>query len=208
MPRNYVEQAKIDTDFGWLNNSSENNAKYLQCDGTGTGVCTEISADAKVSLPPGYRLVRKNKDASHFEVALLCDVTKEVVYFISCSIWEDVVLNAKPVTQVMLWRTSNVKHRKVTSGITEEVFRNYLLESYNVIASDNCQTREGRDFWVRQIGYALVYGEFVYRYDRMNSQLQPITEHASVRDNSCDLWGDDEKYENILAIISKEAIAA
>jgi len=82
-----------------------------------------------------------------------------------------------------------------------------LLASYHIIASDSCQTREGRDFWVRQLGYAIEFGEYVYRFDRITCHLKEILDHATVRDNSCDLWGDAEEYENILAIISQDALS-
>lgn len=205
MPRNYNDQNKISVDFGWLDNTAENKAKYsalLELD------LSDVSATAKVALPPTYRLVRADIDTESFEIALLSDSTNEIVYYIRCKLWEDVYLNNKPITQVMLWRTSNVSHRRITSGITEDVFRNYLLDEYNIIASDSCQTREGRDFWVRQLGYALQFGEYVYRYDRLACELLQISDHAVIRDNSCDLWGDEVEYENILALISKDQIDA
>lgn len=199
MPRNYTDQSKIDTDFNWLNNDVENQANY-------STICnrelSEISAQAKLSLPPGYRLVLSQSDTTHFQIALLCDTSKEIVYFIKCAVWEDISFNAKPVTQILLWRTSVVSHRKVTSGIAESIFRDYLLKKYNIVASDSCQTREGRDFWVRQLGYALEFGEYVYRFDRLSCELVQLNDHGKIRDNSCDLWGDGAAYENILAVIS------
>lgn len=204
MPRNSTDQAKIDADFGWLSNDIENRAKY-------TEICraelVEIAGRAKVSLPPGYRLVRHTLNTTKFQIALLCDTSDEIVYFINCAVWQDITLNAKPVTQILLWRTNVVTHRRVTSGITEDIFRHYLLEQYHIIASDSCQTKEGRDFWVRQMGYALAFGEYVYRFDRINCELLQITDHAKIRDNSCDLWGDDLAYENILAVIAQDKIS-
>ncbi len=203
MPRNYNDQNKISVDFGWLDNIAENKAKYsalLELD------LSDVSAKSKVALPPSYRLVRADIDTESFEIALLSDSTNEIVYYIRCKLWEDVYLNDKPITQVMLWRTSDVSFRSITSRITEDVFRNYLLDIYNIIASDSCQTREGRDFWMRQLGLAIHFGEYVYRYDRLACELLQITDHAVIRDNSCDLWGDEAEYENILALISKDQI--
>ncbi|OPX54319.1 hypothetical protein SAMN02745127_02978 [Oceanospirillum multiglobuliferum] len=204
MPRNYVNQSKIDHDFGWLNDQATNAESYA--DFTSRASLENVARAAKMSLVPGYRLIRVVDDADHFSIVLLCDTTKEIVYFVKCHIWEDVVLNNKPLTQVMLWRTAVIKHRRVTSGFAEDLFRLYLLERYSIIASDSCQTREGRDFWVRQLGYALEFGEYIYRYDRIAGQLQAITDHAMVINNACDLWGDDARYENILAIISKDPL--
>lgn len=203
MPRNYTDQNKIDIELGWLNVESENKAKYLLLTDS---KLSDVAAKAKVALPPGYRLVRSEGKAEKFTIALLCDTTSEIVYYINCTVWEEITLNSKPVTQTILWRTNDVVHRRVTSGVTEDIFRNYLLETYNIVASDNAQTQEGRDFWIRQLGYALQYDEFVYRYDLINSNLCRILDHATIRDNSCDLWGDEEEYQGILALISKEEL--
>ncbi|WP_413113403.1 hypothetical protein [Thaumasiovibrio sp. DFM-14] len=205
MPRNYNDQTKITVDFGWLDNIQENTAKFSELKTAGFDA-SSIASKAKIILAPGYQMVRSDIDDMAFELALLCESTKEVVYYIKCQVWGDVYLNAKPITQVLLWRTSNVVHRRITSGLAEDIFRGYLLDEYNIVASDSCQTREGRDFWVRQLGYALQFGEFVYRFDRLNCELLQITDHATVRDNSCDLWGDEQEYENILAMISKDEI--
>lgn len=203
MPRNYVNQNKIDLDFNELNNTEHNKAKYQSLSNSD---CVDIARQAKISFPNGYRLVRVNTDSERFKIALLSDNTSEVVYYIDCLVRQDVHLNAKPVTQVFLWRTTVVSHRKVTSGVADELFRNYLLDQYNIIASDGYHTLEGRDFWVRQLGYALEYGEYVYRFNYMTCDLTAITDHAVIRDNSCDLWGDSEDYECILAVISKDPL--
>ncbi len=204
MPRNYTNQGKIDKEIGWLNNVTKNRNKY---DEINSANLSNITGQAKLNLPPGYRLVYRALDNLHFQIALLCDTSKEIVYLIKCEIWEDIYLNAKPVTQVLLWRTSVVSHRLVTSGIPEKIFSDYLLEQYNIIASDNHHTTEGRDFWVRQLGYALASGEeYVYRFDRISCELTQLIDHATIRDNSCDLWGDGSEYESILAIISKDKL--
>lgn len=203
MPRNYVNRQKIDMEFYCLNNKEQNKAKYQELSNS---MFSDISRQAKMSFPPTYRLIRVEISDDAFQLALLSDSTAEVVYYIKCIIISDIFLNAKPITQVLLWRTSVVSHRKVTSGVAEEVFRNYLLEHYNIVASDNSHTLEGRDFWVRQLGYALEYDEYVYRFNVITCELAEITDHAVIRDNSCDLWGDSEDYENILALISKDSL--
>ncbi|UXI00418.1 hypothetical protein [Photobacterium sp. TY1-4] len=203
MPRNYTDQSKIDYDFGWLNEEAKNRAKYNE-------ICRaesqDITQQVKIPFPPTYRLVRVALEGDGFQVALLCDATEEIVYYIKCRVWGDVVLDAKPVTQVLLWRSPLIQHIAATQGIAANIFRNYLLEEYNIIASDSCQTREGRDFWVRQLGYAIAFEEFVYRFHRIECTLERITDARAIASNSCNLWGDDEDYQNVLAIISKTEI--
>ncbi|EEX94345.1 hypothetical protein VIOR3934_19830 [Vibrio orientalis CIP 102891 = ATCC 33934] len=203
MPRNYNDQMKIDHDFGWLDNEAQNREKYHEILKSEP---QDITATAKIMFPPTYQLVRTELENDGFQVALLCGATEEVVYYIKCRVWADVVLAAKPVTQVLLWRTNLVQHLSATQGIAANIFRNYLLEEYNIIASDSCQTREGRDFWVRQLGYALAFQEYVYRFHRIECSLERLEDPRAIADNSCDLWGDDDDYENVLAIISKNEI--
>jgi len=203
MPRNYNDQMKIDHDFGWLDNEEQNRQKYHEILNPRV---QDITAAAKIMFPPTYQLVRAELEKDSFQVALLCHATKEIVYYIKCQVWKDVVLAAKPVTQVLLWRTKLVQHHSATRDVAANIFRNYLLEDYNIIASDNCQTREGRDFWVRQLGYALAYQEYVYRFHRVNCSLERLEDPRAIADNSCDLWGDNDDYENVLAIISKNEI--
>ena len=112
-------------------------------------------------------------------------------------------MNAKQAVQTIVWRTTDITHKRAISGLTEKVFLNYLLEAYNIIASDSAQTTERRDFCRRQLGAALHHGEHVYRYDLTNSVSERITDHQVIRDNSCGLWGDRAEYSHVLAIISK-----
>ncbi len=203
MPRNYNDQMKIEHDFGWLDDENQNREKYsaiLKAE------YVDITAVAKIMFPPTYMLVRVELEDEGFQVVLLCNATEEIVYYIKCQVWEDVVLAEKPVTQVLLWRTKLVEHLAATQGITANVFRNYLLENYNVIASDSCQTREGRDFWIRQLGYAIAFQEYVYRYHRIDCSLKRLKDQRKIASNEYDLWGDGEDYENVLAVISKSEI--
>ena len=203
MPRNYTTQDKIDQEFGFLVTDKDNHEHYgklLQKERK------DIRTQVRVVLPESYELARFEFDGGNFAIVLLDHSSERIAYYVKANVWEDVVLNASPVTQVLLWRTNDVTHEAVTTGLARQIFFTYLLESYNVVASDSHQTAEGREFWIRQTGFALSTGSHVYRYHRINCDLFEITDHAVIRDNSCDLWGDDEDYSNVLAIISKESI--
>lgn len=204
MPRNYTVQEKIDREFSFLVHDDKNKAHYEQIINTPH---TDIHKEIGVVLPSSYQVIKTDSDDG-FVIALLDHASKTIAYYVKAYVWEDIALDIKPVTQVMLWRTNDVTHESVTSGFARKVFFNYLLEHFNVVASDSHQTMEGREFWIRQTGYALAIGLHVYRYDRMTAQLQKITDHATIRDNSCDLWGDEEHYSNILVIISKHELNA
>ena len=72
--------------------------------------------------------------------------TGTVVYYNRVMIVGYIDLNARPVTQCLLWRTYDFKHGKVLQGVAGDVFFNYLLDQYQVIMSDNCQTGNGQQF--------------------------------------------------------------
>lgn len=203
MPRNYTTQEKIDQEFGFLITDKDNHEHYGKISQQDR---EDIHAQVGIVLPASYELSRVELDEGNFAIVLLDHSSERIVYYVKASVWEDVVLNASPVTQVLLWRTNDVMHEMVTTGLAKAIFFNYLLESYNVIASDSHQTAEGRDFWIRQTGFALAMGLHVYRYHRVDCDLIEISDHAIIRDNSCDLWGDDEDYCNVLAVISKDQI--
>lgn len=201
MPRNYTAQSKIDADFKNYNDDTLNRHEYLKIANLSSK--KDISKEAQVFFPPSYSLVRLDIDETHFQIALVCDADQSVVYFIKALIWSDIFLNGKPVTQTLIWRTNNVIHKRVTSGVTEDIFFNYLIQYYNIIASDANHTIEGRNFWIRQMGMALLKGLYVYRYDLLESSLVQVLDHSVVRNNSIDMWGDTQEYETILAVISK-----
>lgn len=200
MPRNYLSETKINTEFMFLLDEQQNAETYYKQIG---GV--DISKSVSRPIPHGYSLVRSQTDVG-FEISLLCHEKGRVLYYIKGVVLDDVFLGGKPVTQVLLWRTNNTDYISVTSGLADMVFRELLLEQYNIVVSDSNQTLQGRGFWERQLDYAISYNDNVYRYDRISCELTPITDRNSISTNKADLWGDSEEYEHILAVISKEKL--
>lgn len=203
MPRNYILQDKIDDEFMFLIDDAQNSECYEKLINSEH---VSVKADVKHSMPASYDLIRVNVSEEQFVIALVDHTTKSIAYYIRANVWEDVFLHGKPVTQVLLWRTSNIIHKSVTSGLPQDVFFNYLLDTYNIVASDSHQTTEGRNFWIDKLGEAMMMGFHVYRYHRLHCNLFEIVDHADVRTNRCDLWGDDEDYQNVLALITKNEV--
>ncbi|PHM28933.1 phage protein [Xenorhabdus budapestensis] len=99
----------------------------------------EITNQIKgLMLPPGYRMVRVDRrlsdwiSQSHFELALVNDASKEVAYYNRVVIQSDVVLNCRPVTQILVWRIRTPQHRAVLRDLAGKVF---LIISLNDIMS-------------------------------------------------------------------------
>ena len=128
MRRNHLSQSnqsKAEQDFAWLN-QPDGNAERYAADAFRDDL-EDVARAARMTLVPGYRLVRVKEDASDFAIVLLCDSTQEIAYYIHCHLLQGVVLSGKPLLGVRVWRTGLVKHQQVTSGLAEAIFRLYLL---------------------------------------------------------------------------------
>ncbi|MGM1297184.1 hypothetical protein ACS0TU_13275, partial [Enterobacter hormaechei] len=160
-------------------------------------------------LAPGYRVVRvddrKNGEIpqAHFELALINDLTEEVVYYNRVIIQPDSYLNCRPVTQILVWRTQKPKHRAVLHDFAGIIFMNYLLERYDIIVSDRNQTHEGMSFWQARMYDALEIGLHLYAYDMITCELIEMHDEIELEKGETWLWGDADNFQNRLAIISK-----
>ncbi|GAJ87794.1 hypothetical protein EAM01S_02_03050 [Erwinia amylovora NBRC 12687 = CFBP 1232] len=186
-----------------MNEGQDNRALYSQLSNA-----QEITIKG-LTVSPGYRLVRiddRLKDRitqSHFELALINDVSEDVAYYNRVLIQPDSFLNCRPVTQVLVWRTQKRQHRKELYDLAGRVFLRYLLEKYDVIVSDMNQTHDGMSFWQARMFDALAYGLKVYAYDMQSCELHEIKTDDEVGHYEQWLWGDPGHYQNRLAIISK-----
>ena len=204
MPYQLTEQKEIRKEFEFLRLRNPNREKYISLSSNSI-ILDHVHKG--IHLPSSYRLVRHKIKEDQFELAVLCDLSQSVVYYIKCNVWHDVHLGNYPVTQVLLWRSNDEIHIDATTGLARAVFKRYLLKLYGMIASDSMQTGQGQQFWEAQISSALRSGNYVYRYDRLTGDLTPIVSYDGVLDYSCDLWGDDkEKYEHVLALVSFHAL--
>ncbi len=106
MPLHLENIDKIAADFTHLNESKRNSALYDALEPLAYEIVKDVD---ELILSPGYRFIRIDNrldlNKTHFELALLCDITHEVVYYNKVIITNDVELNCRPVSQVLLWRT-------------------------------------------------------------------------------------------------------
>ncbi|AWK42911.1 hypothetical protein GPY51_20130 [Photorhabdus laumondii subsp. laumondii] len=208
MPARLVNPEKVNEVFAHLNESSDNHTLYTALM-NGVDITDQIKG---LLLSPGYRMVRVDGrfgnriSQSHFELALVNDVSKEVAYYNRVVIQPDVVSNCRPVTQILVWRIRTPQHRAVLRDLAGKVFFDYLLEHYNVIVSDMNQTTDGIAFWQDRMYDALAYNMHVYAYDMITCELRKILTQNDVSRQESWLWGDPEHHQNRLAIISKSEL--
>lgn len=208
MPKNLIHVDKIVADFSHLVEAERNRALY-QAMTAGASIAHDVHG---LILPPGYRLVRINSrldvHAEHFELALLNDLTEEVVYYNRVITQRDRELNCRPVSQVLVWRTRKPQHNVVLAGLPGKIFFEYLIESYDVVVSDVNQTNEGMSFWLARMYEAIEFDLNVYAYDVMSGELKTIGAESDVGKYQTWLWGDADHYQHRLAIISKVQLPA
>ncbi|WP_434526679.1 hypothetical protein [Photorhabdus asymbiotica] len=208
MPMKLVNAEKINQVFAHLNENLDNRTLYIAL-AKGIDITDQING---LALAPGYRMVRVDGrlsdriSQSHFELALVNDVSKEVAYYNRVVIQPDAVLNCLPVTQVLVWRTLKREHRAVLHELAGQVFFCYLLEHYNVIVSDMNQTHDGISFWQARMYDALAYKMYVYAYDMITCELRKIQSEDDIGYQEVWLWGDPDHYQHRLAIISKNEL--
>ncbi|KAB7676579.1 hypothetical protein [Plesiomonas shigelloides] len=208
MPQRLQDITKVTEIFGHLNETPDNHALYSDMVGG-----REIAHEVKdVVLPPGYRIVRvdnRKKEVipqEHFELALINDVTSEVVYYNRVIIQPDSFLKCRPVTQILVWRTQKPKHRAILHNFAGIIFMKYLLERYDVIVSDRNQTYEGMSFWQARMYDALELGLHLYAYDMITCELRELKNETELEQGNTWLWGDAEHFQDRLAIISKHKL--
>ena len=131
--------------------------------------------------------------------------TKLVDYFIK---YEHTKISGRGpfVTQVLLWRRMTATFVGASS-ITKKVFFEILLPKYKRIASDQQQTEEGRDFWIRNMALAsnaghrigiLEKGKEIVYFDKSNSSYDDWIEELEL-----DSWGEHQKYRLVRFIIEE-----
>ncbi|AYA40348.1 hypothetical protein HZS38_07585 [Xenorhabdus nematophila] len=203
MPLHLENIDKIAADFTHLNESKRNSALYDALEPLAYEIVKDVD---ELILSPGYRFIRIDNrldlNKTHFELALLCDITHEVVYYNKVIITNDVELNCRPVSQVLLWRTKKPQHNAVLNGLASKIFFHYLIKSYDVIISDVNQTTEGMSFWQGRMYEALLYGLYVYGYDVMSGEVRRISNQDEVGDYQSWLWGNKDHHPHRLAVIS------
>lgn len=141
-------------------------------------------------------------DSEKFEIALVSHIDRSVVYYNRVLVYLDKVLNCKPATQVLVWRSRVFKHKAVLNELATKIFFNYILESYSVIVSDNNQTVDGMSFWQGRISEALFYQKYVYHYNLITSELIHIVSDEHLSSSESNIWGDHDDYQMQLAVIS------
>lgn len=106
------------------------------------------------------------------------------------------------VVQTIVWRSLT----DAPYGITSKVFK-YILNKYQIIASDKVQTERGREFWITRLSEAFNSGNRIGLWS--NGTLVDIDTKKELKDyvnekHILHPWGKAEHFGNFRFVIFKE----
>lgn len=159
-------------------------------------------------LPYGYRLL-KSRNSDQYRMVTDTE-NPETVYLVELLFRDDIVADRKTCTQIMVWKTPNVRHDHAVNGLPRLFFA-YFLNSYSIVVSDESQTNAGRRFWERMISWAIeTPGYHVYVSDgsEIDRPLKFMTSWDDFYGTWSDFcWGDDkDTHTHRLLVISKDQL--
>lgn len=208
MPKKIINAAEIRKAFAMVMKRDLNSKLYNELSLSNSAQAIQGSCSA--TTPPGYRLIRvddrRESKIKTFEIALLCDITKQVAYYNYVSVTSISDLNAKPASQCLVWKSPDILHKAATRDLPSAVFFDYILPKYDVIMSDGNQTSGGQFFWETQITTALQNGNQVYFYKMMSAELEPIKDRDDFDLLKDMIWGETEDHQHHLVLISTEKL--
>jgi hypothetical protein len=199
LPKYYTNALKLDKEFKELDSKHLNSLLCVSLQNHTSSV-----VNVGETFPPVYTLRRFELTADTFVVALIYEPVDEIVYYVKVQQWEDISFKSKPVTQVLVWRTTNIDHEIIVFGLPEKVFMNYLLLNYNIVISDTNQTIQGAYFWIRMISKLFQTGVNIYQYDLITGIYFRIDDIVKLRNNEYDTWGDSDEYQHRLLVLKRD----
>lgn len=171
--------------------------------------CSIPTATSGMVIPTGCQLVREEVEGKGFNLALILESEKAVLYYCSVVYVEDVALELngvtlKGVTQSLVWRNRmKPAYKKATQDFVAEVFNKYLIEQYTVIVSDVYHSYGGMFMWQEQLAIAIEREDRdVYLYDQLSTTMELI-DRKSFNSFLDKLWSEDESKLNVRAMIKK-----
>lgn len=138
------------------------------------------------------------------EFTVLDHASKRVLYF-NRVVKSEIVIprDGKPVTQVLIWRKRSQTQR--THGVVQSIFFEYLLPNYNIVISDNEQTRNGQRMWLDLLEGAIERaGLCAASFNTNTGIVDSINNEKELYERSVWLWGDNEIHQERLAVIASK----
>ncbi|MCZ4310133.1 hypothetical protein AB6D66_01855 [Vibrio pomeroyi] len=173
-------------------------------------------------VPAGYSLLANEPaQTTEGEVQIICLISNtgavpETVYKVKIIVRTEpnAYLPVKNCTQLIVWRQVAGPHGYVLSSFARTVF-NFLLQSHNIMITDEQQTADGKRFWLDRMGESFVIADrSVYYVDlnELDDELVPVIDPIHGFEELMESyvpkgWGADEEHKNRAFIISKQNLS-
>lgn len=141
------------------------------------------------------------------ELALVDHATARVIYQCRLTFLPgDPVTGMKRAILSQGERSPEPAYKAVMSDAVDRVFTDYLVESYQIIISDDPRTGQGVFGWERLILVALDRKLHVYYCQQGAGQLQQIPDREAFEQLQGEIWGRLDDRERHLAIVCKRPL--
>lgn len=167
----------------------------------------DIAEECFCVLPNEYRLIRTNCGAEAksdgFEIALLCDSSREVVYIFRVVCIKDFRIGYKNVAKVLTWRSNDISHKNAISGLCLNVLFNYIVCTHDLVI--NASINDGGFFQVTQVTDAFRRNLSVYSHNKNTCETKKLC-HDDVDSIKDEMWSFDVINEGVLFIVSDDSL--
>ena len=203
MPRNCIYNDKVARSHDFLNHQQLNKARYDELMAMSQVSVNEI---IRSSLIVGSEFKRIELNEKQFLIVLFDHYDREIAFHVTGTILDDVVLNEKPSVQLWIWKSIKPRHKAMIADLSEQILLEYLLERFNIIASDNHANLQGRNFWNEMASIVIDKALYAYRFKRGSRSVHEIANHEELVTNRCNLWGEGPDFSNVLLVLTDDEI--
>ncbi|MCX8941247.1 hypothetical protein [Vibrio parahaemolyticus] len=197
MPQVFSDPKEMKHDFAFLANSERNRQLFHEIRACATPIRPEY-----IVIPTGCMLMREEVEGKGFNLALILESEKAVLYYCKVVYVKDDALELDGVTQALVWRNRmKPSYKQATHEFVSDIFSKYLIEKYNVIVSDVYHSYGGMFMWQEQLASAIERNDReVSIYNQIDATIEKIDKESfNVFLDS--LWSDDESRLHIRAVI-------
>ena len=203
MPRNSIYNDKVSRAHNYLNHHKLNQTRYNEL-----MAMPQISINEMVrsSIVIGSEFKQIDINEKQFIIVLFDQSDMEIAFHATGTILDDVVLNKKPSVQFWIWKSVKPKHKAMLADLSQQILLEYLLERFNIIASDNHANLLGRNYWNEMASIVIDKALYVYRYKRLGNSIQELANHEDLVTNRFNIWGDGPDFSDVLLVLTDEEV--
>jgi hypothetical protein len=191
-----------------LTRASENTAFYVTL--TAAEEMREIADGAGFNAGSSYRLIRVDHrldttDVEQFEIALVDDTELSVAYYDRITLEYLPEFSSRYFARNQAWRSASRRHSLALHDVSNKVLFGYIVQSYNLLMTQDAVSGCGQFYWHRQVSRAIEHGLHVYTYEVGEHTLRSIPSQTVLNDIASLGWSNTRQ-EPLQALISRSPL--